>query len=1046
MKRGILSFLILLVAQHVSSQVLVNPGGAACLARYTTTYPGAAQPFNTDWELPGSTDIVDKTQQAPKVVAGFTQPVQTNDWWSSAIWDYYQGEYNRAFTGNLFALPWTARAIRGGLQLQYKNLATNTNNADNYIFQSATNEISVSLSKGAGTPQAGTATNMNVPGGAGQGTQVKNYGDYHVTLTWNDAANSMSMDATIIKGNPFVFFDNISASTDVVIRTACGPMILGYTSPSGNRRVTICGRNYGIFFSPGTTIVNNPVGGTMWQLNEGHAAGDNVNREFFRFTPPAAAGQRYVILAALPNNTDATFLEYERRAYAFVTNTESSYSYNEATGDVTTVFTTTTALKANAPAAIVPLNQTIHALFRHQFLNIDPLTPVNTPYQYESPRGNMQVRFGNFNTVMKHYGMLQHLPWYGSYNNAQLYNLVNQKYLQVPAGTGLVQPTTDLYFWGKRMGEIAQLLPIARMVGHWPAYNRFRTELRVFLANLFTTTAGETTGVFYYDDTWDMLLYYPGSFWSTDQGNDRHFHYGYIIQASAMLARYDPTFITEYGPMVEMLIKDIANWQRQAGGSGVNIFPYLRYFDVYEGHSWANGMAADGENNGNDQESASESINFASSVALWGEVTGNNTLRDLGIYLRTTEIAAWEQYWMDVDNVVYPAGYAHQTSGIVYGGGANYQIFFGGNMRQGIHGINWVPLTGSSFFISMPQPAGSNPVNKFNEMLSKQIPPATPGAIYYHEQHFPDIMISFRALYDPVTAKTEYANLPANMNGVSPGCCPWALNGQNHPYDYYDGQFTAFTNHWVHTLDSLRNVQRIWSNYSKTHVFYNTCWHYVIDNDESFPINVTFSDGRVINNIPGDTVIVYRFCSPPMPVQFLSLETRRIEEGALLHWITSSEKDNDHFIVERSRDGVHFEIIGKVNGKGDSNTETHYYFTDSDPYPGISYYRIRQVDRDGKYSFSDVVKLSSEGGLDIVQIYPNPVESDLTIVIASETEKELEIKIIDIPGREAGKSICKVKSGHTEIKIDCSYLPSGLYLIQIRDEFSGVMDRKFVKR
>jgi len=104
--------------------------------------------------------------------------------------------------------------------------------------------------------------------GAGQGIKVKDYGDYHVTVNWTDAVNTMGMDATITKGSPFIFFDNITTGTDIVIRTGCGPMTLAFTSPSGNRRVTVCGQDYGIYFSSGTTIINNPVGGTMWQLNE----------------------------------------------------------------------------------------------------------------------------------------------------------------------------------------------------------------------------------------------------------------------------------------------------------------------------------------------------------------------------------------------------------------------------------------------------------------------------------------------------------------------------------------------------------------------------------------------------------------------------------------------------------------------------------------------------------------------------------------------------------------------------------------------------------
>ncbi|MFN3402984.1 MAG: glycosyl hydrolase [Cytophagaceae bacterium] len=1033
-----IAILCLSIVYNSHAQVIVNPGGAACLGRYTTSYPGTTQPFTYDWEYPGGTDPIDKTQGDPKVVAGFSKPVKTNDWWSSAIWDYYQGQYNRSFTGNVVAMPWTVRAISGGLQMQNKDAnSIFCPSPNSYLANSATNQLSVSLSKGAGTPQAGTATNMAVPIGAGQGTKVKDYGDYHVTINWEDAVNTMGMDVTITKGSPFVFFDNITASTNVVIRTACGPMTTIYTSPSGNRLVQVCGTYfYGIFFSPGTTIMNEPAGGTMWQLNEGHAAGDNVNREFLRFTPPGAAGQRYVVLAAMPNNTSATFLEYERRAYAFITGTASSYTYNETTGDVTTSFVTSTSLKSNAPVAIAPLNEPIHAMFRHQFLNINPATPVNTALQYTSARGNMRVRYGNFSTIMKHYGMLQHLPWYGSYVGADqtaLYNMINQKYLQA----NLIANTYDLYFYGKRLSEIAQLIPIARQVGHIAAFNRFRNDLRAMLADLLTVTAADVNAVapatgrtFYYDDKWDMLVHYPASFWSADQSNDRHFHYGYVIEAAAMVARYDATFATQYGPMVEMLIKDVANWRRQAGGTGVDIFPYLRFFDVYEGHSWANGMATDDENYGNDQESTSEAINCWSSIALWGEVTGNNILRDLGVYLRTTEIAATEQYWFDVDNVVFPACFAPSQIGILRGNGGDFNTFWTTN-RQCIYSINWLPFTGSSFYLGLSQPAGSSQADKVADMLSRQIAPATPGAIYYNSDHFPDLIISYISMYNPVNAKTLLNNLAANMNPVDPACCPFNNLGQAHPYRYFDGQFTAFTKHWVHTLDSLRNVQRIWSNNAKTHVFYNGCWYYVIDNESSSNINVTFSDGRVINNIPGDTVIVYRFCEEVTPVELLDLTAKYNESNVDVSWLTSAELNSHYFLIERSRDGVNFESIGKVSAAGNSKSIISYQFTDVEPgSTTVLYYRLKQYDLDGTFYYSNIVSVKNESSL-MISVRPNPVSSNLEVFIDGHGREAFTIEVNDVSGRLVKTKFFDRADDLGAISIDFSDLPSGTYLLRL---------------
>src|SRR5688572_27939266 len=99
--------------------------------------------------------------------------------------------------------------------------------------------------------------------------------------------------------------------------------------------------------------------------------------------------------------------------------------------------------------------------------------------------------------------------------------------------------------------------------------------------------------------------------------------------AAAVLAQHRPDWAKDYGPMVYLLIKDPANWDRKD-----TRFPFLRSMDVYAGHSWANGAGQYEE--GNNQESSSEEINFSTAVILWGAATGNKAIRDLGIFLYTT--------------------------------------------------------------------------------------------------------------------------------------------------------------------------------------------------------------------------------------------------------------------------------------------------------------------------------------------------------------------------------------------------------------------------
>jgi len=126
-------------------------------------------------------------------------------------------------------------------------------------------------------------------------------------------------------------------------------------------------------------------------------------------------------------------------------------------------------------------------------------------------------------------------------------------------------------------------------------------------------------------------------------------------------------------------------------------FPFLRSFDVYAGHSWAAGHGAFGD--GNNQESSSEAMNFASAAILWGEITNQPEIRDLGIYLHTTESAAIDQYWFDVDEEVFPPNYAYNALGIVWGNKGNHTTWFGLE-PEFIHGINILPVHSGSFYLA----------------------------------------------------------------------------------------------------------------------------------------------------------------------------------------------------------------------------------------------------------------------------------------------------------------------------------------------------------
>ena len=187
---------------------------------------------------------------------------------------------------------------------------------------------------------------------------------------------------------------------------------------------------------------------------------------------------------------------------------------------------------------------------------------------------------------------------------------------------------------------------------------------------------------------------YPDEFFTVEQINDHHFTYGYWIRAVAEIALRDPAWAAKerWGGMVELLIADIATAQR-----GRADFPFLRNFDPYEGHSWASGVGLGPF--GNNQESSSEAINAWASLILWGEVTRNRELRDLGIYLFTTEIEAINHYWFDIHGQVLPPEYKNVEVSMLFGGKYAHNTWWTDEPRQ-IKGINLLPITSVSTYLA----------------------------------------------------------------------------------------------------------------------------------------------------------------------------------------------------------------------------------------------------------------------------------------------------------------------------------------------------------
>ncbi|GAB2870913.1 T9SS type A sorting domain-containing protein [Hymenobacter ruber] len=174
----------------------------------------------------------------------------------------------------------------------------------------------------------------------------------------------------------------------------------------------------------------------------------------------------------------------------------------------------------------------------------------------------------------------------------------------------------------------------------------------------------------------------------------------------------------------------------------------------------------------------------------------------------------------------------------------------------------------------------------------------------------------------------------------------------------------------------------------------------------------------------------------PLPVELISFSAERQGDDALLRWTTASEKNNDHFDVESSPDGRTFRRIGTVAGQG-SSTQRHDY---SLPDPNLAryaadvvYYRLRQVDRDGTFSYSPVrtVQVPTTGGF-AVQAYPQPFGTELNLLLRTNEAGPVTIVVLDGVGRTVLRRVAALVPGSNTLPLpEAAALASGMYVCHI---------------
>lgn len=585
------------------------------------------------------------------------QSIPTNDWWTNLITEQY--------SGHLWSYPQFIQAQNYGVDVQWPS----------YWIDNGTEMKSLSVLKVTGDdfhPESAVAESWH---------------DWDVEFSMADGDKKMSV--TMAHGTPFTWIEIenfspvIQAGSNAAFLDANGKTLSG--TVSANRFIVKIGDDlYGVYLPDNSEV---SVGNGKAEISE-------------------LADHKFVVVALLHDAAQLNaFADY---AYRVPRETTVNWSYN-GMGKVKTVWHVRAEdLRTGSDATDV-----MQGFLPHHYRNGASAAFSFADASFRTPHGMLKMATGNdFEVDYDFHGML---PWYAAPTDTDRdkHPFLTDRMLQMiqtyasTAGFG-----ADTYWGGKSLTQMALNMMFAREMGNEELFRACHDKLKEAMVNWLTYTPGEDAYFFARYDRWGGLVGYNTSY-DSDTFNDHHFHYGYFTLAGALLAMVDDDFRDNYGPMLKLVAKDYANWDRTD-----NRFPLFRTFDPWAGHSFAGGM---GDGNGNGQESSSEAMQGWGGVYLLGVALGDDAMRDAGLFGWVSEARGTAEYWFDrhgdkIDpatfhqgndenyNIDYTKftdekGIPHPYNSNLTCHGVGYWTYFGYNSIF-MQGIQWMPISPALDYLS----------------------------------------------------------------------------------------------------------------------------------------------------------------------------------------------------------------------------------------------------------------------------------------------------------------------------------------------------------
>ena len=175
------------------------------------------------------------------------------------------------------------------------------------------------------------------------------------------------------------------------------------------------------------------------------------------------------------------------------------------------------------------------------------------------------------------------------------------------------------------------------------------------------------------------------------------------------------------------------------------------------------------------------------------------------------------------------------------------------------------------------------------------------------------------------------------------------------------------------------------------------------------------------------------FNATVLPITLKYFTAWKRPDANRLTWLTTSEKDFSHFEIEKSADGANFIRIATLAGKGNSSTETAYRYDDNQIKP-LQYYRLKYVDANGNYSYSNVLIVNRNDVTNTKVVFANKITSMLALRIIDLPADNVSITIIDNSGRQIRSQHVKINPGENSVNLNTASIPSGFYYLMLSSE------------